>query len=174
MLGATRMTESPETYERQSYVMQRACRYCGAPKGSPGSITTRNGQDLVYCASCGQHSYNAPRTETNRGVRPLGTRPGIAPSKRARILERDNYTCILCHRPDVPLDVGHLISVNAGQAQGLTDREIYADENLAAMCAPCNSGMSDTPVSLRQLIVVLRARLQNLRENGPAHPDALW
>lgn len=139
-----------------AHAMRAACRGCG---GTIGRIETRGGQDCVFCVQCGCHAYNAPRVETGREVRTLRTRPDIKPSVRARILERDNATCVLCHRCDVDLDVGHLISVDAGRKAELTDAEIYADENLAAMCAACNSGLSSRPVSLRFAVALLRSRL---------------
>jgi len=139
------------------YVMRAVCPHCG--NGIDGRVDTLNGQDRVFCLECGEWCYNAPRTETGREVRSLRTRPDIKPAKRARVLERDNGSCVLCHRSDVPLDVGHLISVAAGRELGLTDTELYDEENLAAMCAPCNSGLSAQPVNLRFAANVLRARL---------------
>lgn len=137
------------------FQMRQRCR-CG---NETGRIETKSGQDCVYCLSCGKHCYNAPRTETGRAVRSLRTRPDIKPGQRARILERDNATCVLCHHADRPLDVGHVISVDAGRKLGLTDKELYDDENLAAMCQACNSGLSKSPVSLRFMVALLRARL---------------
>lgn len=142
--------------------MRKLCP-CG---GSAGRIEERNGQDCVYCLDCGAYQYNAPRTETGREQRSLRSRPAIAPSKRARILERDNYTCVLCHRTDAPLSIGHLISVESGQQLGLTDTDLYDDENLAAMCAECNAGLSKTPVSLRFLVRALQARLSYQRNRA--------
>lgn len=139
-----------------SYPMRAACKHCG---GEDGRVETRNGQDCVFCAGCGRHAYNAPRAETGREVRRLRTRPDIKPGIRARILERDNGTCVLCHRADVELDVGHLISVDAGRKADLTDAELYDEENLAAMCAACNSGLSSRPVSLRFAVALLRLRI---------------
>jgi 5-methylcytosine-specific restriction endonuclease McrA len=70
----------------------------------------------------------------------------------------DNGTCVLCHRNDLPLDVGHLISVHDGRALGLADAELNSDENLAAMCSPCNSGVGRETLPLRIVVAVLRAR----------------
>lgn len=151
-----------DVFDHQPWQMSRPCRQCGHQ--GDGYLDTRNGQDVVYCGNCGKYAgYNAPKTETGRTVRPHGTRPGIPPSKRSRILERDNFTCVLCGRraPTVPLDIGHLISEVEGRGQGLTDLELYDDENLAAMCAECNSGQSDRPLPLRFCVAVLRARLTN-------------
>lgn len=82
----------------------------------------------------------------------------IRPSQRARILMLDNSTCVLCHRNDLELDIGHLISVHDGRALGLTDAELNSDENLAAMCSPCNSGVGRETLPLRIVFAVLRAR----------------
>ena len=138
-----------------SHILREPCR-CG---NRTGRIETRNGQDCVFCVKCGRHCYNAPRSETGREVRSLRTRPNVKPGQRVRILERDNATCVLCHRSGVPLDVGHLVSVDAGRKLGLTDAELYDDENLAAMCASCNSGLSSRPVSLRFAVALLRCRV---------------
>jgi hypothetical protein len=66
----------------------------------------------------------------------------------------------------IDLHVGHLLSVNEGLKQGLTDQQINDDENLAAMCAECNLGYSERPVSLRLLIAVLMARLNIKDQNA--------
>lgn len=136
--------------------MRAPCPRCACTEGT---IVTRNGQDCVFCQGCNTWAYNAPRAETGREVRSLRTRPAISPGKRARILLRDNGTCVLCHRADVPIDIGHLISVNAGRNSGMTDFALFDDENLAAMCQPCNSGLSDEPVPLRIAVAILRTRL---------------
>jgi 5-methylcytosine-specific restriction endonuclease McrA len=132
-----------------------------------GTITTKGGQDVVRCADCRAYCYCAPRTETGRQPRSLRTRPAIGPSQRARILMLDNSTCVLCHRSDLPLDVGHLISVYDGRALGLTDAQLNSDENLAAMCSPCNSGIGSETLTLRIAAAVLRARTDR-RKRRPA------
>ncbi|WP_136623008.1 HNH endonuclease [Mycobacterium pseudokansasii] len=55
---------------------------------------------------------------------------------------RDNFACVMCHRSDVPREVGHLVSVHDGHVAGLSDADLTSDENLATMCAECNSGLS--------------------------------
>lgn len=139
------------------YQMRAPCR-CGS---TTGRIETKSGQDCVYCLGCGKHQYNAPRVETGRAVRTVTTvHNGIKPKQRARILLRANGSCELCHNGDRPLHVGHLLSVNDGMKQGLTDLEINSDENLAAMCDECNLGLSDRPVSLRLLLSLLVTRIK--------------
>jgi 5-methylcytosine-specific restriction endonuclease McrA len=137
--------------------MRSACKECGSTEGT---LRPTNGQNCVYCNGCNRLAYNAPKSETGEAVRSLRTRPDISPSKRARILDRDNHTCVACHRSKVPLDVGHLLSVSEGRIHGLTDEELWHDENLAAMCASCNSGYSSRSVSLR-LAIHLRARTRD-------------
>jgi 5-methylcytosine-specific restriction endonuclease McrA len=136
--------------------MRAPCIGCG---GSAGRIETRSGQDCVFCLTCGQWSYNAPKQETGREVRRLRTRPDIKPNQRARILDRDLGCCILCHRTDLDLDVGHIVSVQEGRELGLTDVELYDDENLAAMCAACNSGYGAASINPRLLVATIRARI---------------
>jgi 5-methylcytosine-specific restriction endonuclease McrA len=140
----------------ESMVMRSPCAGCGC---LDGTVTTKNGQDVVRCAECGKWCYNAPRTETGRERRSQRTRPAIRPGQRTRILLRDNSTCVLCHRSNVALDVGHLISVHDGRILGMSDAELDDDENLAAMCASCNSGLSAETLPLRLVMAVLRARL---------------
>lgn len=135
--------------------MRAPCPKCG---GLNGSITEKGGQDTVRCGDCDRYCYNAPRRETGREPRSLRTRPTIRPSQRARILLRDNGTCILCHRSDVPLDVGHLISVHDGLALGMSDAELASDDIVAAMCATCNSGLSSKTVPPHLLAGALWAR----------------
>lgn len=145
--------------------MRAPCPGCGH---SEGRIETRSGQDCVFCDWCGRWCYNAPRVETGREPRSLRTRPDIKPSVRARILLRDNAICVICHRTDVALDVGHLISVKDGTTAGMSETDLYSDENLAAMCAPCNSGLSAETIPLRLLVAALHARLANQRQGGAA------
>jgi hypothetical protein len=38
------------------------------------------------------------------------------------------------------MDIGHIISVHDGRAHGLSDAELFHDDNLVAMCPECNSG----------------------------------
>jgi 5-methylcytosine-specific restriction endonuclease McrA len=135
--------------------MREPCRACDCPEGV---LTTKGGQDVVRCADCRAYCYCAPRTETGREPRSLRTRPDIRPGRRSRILMLDNSTCVLCHRDDLPLDIGHLISVHDGRELGLTDAQLNSDENLAAMCSPCNSGVGRETLPLRLVVAVLRAR----------------
>jgi 5-methylcytosine-specific restriction endonuclease McrA len=133
--GGTDMDE-----DRRSYTMREPCRFCG--EATAGFLTPAGGQNVIRCAECGRAVYNAPKWETGEAVRSLATRPDIKVSTRTRILERDGGTCVACHRDDVPLDVGHLLSVVDGRALGATDAELWHDDNLASMCESCNSGFS--------------------------------
>jgi 5-methylcytosine-specific restriction endonuclease McrA len=99
----------------------------------------------VRCARCGRYAgYNAPRTETGRPRRSLRSRPQLSPSQRSRILERDNSTCLKCGG-DGPLNVAHWISVQDGKAVGLSEAELFDDENLLVLCAECNVGRVAKP-----------------------------
>jgi 5-methylcytosine-specific restriction endonuclease McrA len=136
--------------------MRTPCSRC---RCADGIIVTKNGQDTVRCAVCDKYAgYNAPRSETGRGRRSLRTRPTIRPSQRTRILVRDNGACVLCHRSDADLEVGHLISVHDGNLLGMSESELASDDNLAAMCASCNSGLSSESLPPRLLAAALWAR----------------
>jgi len=143
------------TTDVTAFAMRAPCG-CGSVTGR---TETRNGQDCVFCASCGRFQYNRPRDESGRDIRRLRTRPDLKPSQRARVLDRDSGCCVLCHRADLPLDVGHLVSVDDGRKLGMTDAELFDDENLAAMCAVCNSGYSERSVSPRIFAALIRARI---------------
>lgn len=144
--------------------MRSPCPRCGC---LDGIIVTKNRQDTVWCAECEQYAgYNAPRSETGRARRSLRTRPTIRPSQRTRILLRDNAACVLCHRSDADLEVGHLISVHDGHTLGLSDAELSSDDNLAAMCAACNSGLSSESLPPRLVAAALWAR----RSTGAHYP----
>ena len=144
------MTDAP-------YVMREPCRRCLHPHGT---LTEKNGQDVVRCAECDTYAYCAPRTETGREQRTLRTRPDIKPSQRARIFLRDGDACVICHTDRAVLNVGHLIDVDSGRAEGLTDRELFDDENLAVMCEECNSGISNQPLPLKITARILAMRLK--------------
>lgn len=135
--------------------MRAACARCGCVRGL---VQEKNGQDVVRCLECGAHCYNRPKTESGKPQRSVRTRPEIKPSTKVRILERDNYACVMCHASDRVLHVGHLLSVLDGRRLGATDEELFDDENLAAMCEECNLGLAENSVSLRLVFLILIAR----------------
>lgn len=129
----------------EEYESTRACPRCGDI--TPAVLVVVSNQNTVRCQVCGKHIYNAPKTETGQKPRTVATlRQGMKPSQQARVLERDGGRCILCHRNDVPLTVGHLISVKDGATLGLAPRELADDFNLAAMCESCNAGLGGRSV----------------------------
>jgi 5-methylcytosine-specific restriction endonuclease McrA len=145
------------TENLDQFTMREPCKRCGA---ITGRILEKNGQDTVRCLGCNAYCYCAPRTETGREQRSVSTiHNGVKPKLRARILERDGYRCVLCKAEDVRLHVGHVVSVDAGFATGLTDAEINDEENLIAQCEECNLGQGAQPIPLRVAIAILRARI---------------
>jgi 5-methylcytosine-specific restriction endonuclease McrA len=124
-----------------------------------GYIKPNNGQDTVWCNNCGKYQYNASRELTGRAVRSKRKRPNIKVGKRARILLRDSARCVICHHADRPIEVGHLISEAEGEALGMTDDELIHEDNLAAMCDSCNSGLGSMSINPRILIGLIRARI---------------
>jgi 5-methylcytosine-specific restriction endonuclease McrA len=142
--------------DRERYQMRKRCS-CGS---GLGYLTEVGGQDIVRCLVCGRHCYNAPRTETGRAVRSVTTvHNGVKPKLRSKILERDGHRCVLCKAEDKPLHAGHVVSVEAGLAIGLSDDEINDEENLIAVCDECNLGQGSQPISLSVAIRILRARI---------------
>lgn len=151
-----------ENLDRERYQMRAACK-CGS---GFGRITETNGQDVVRCISCDAYCYSAPRVETGRKQRSVTTvHKGIRPKLRAKILERDGYRCVLCCAVNVPLHVGHVVSVDAGLATGLKDEEINDEENLIAQCEECNLGQGAQPIPLRVAIAILKARISWRNKN---------
>lgn len=150
--------------ESAEHDLRKPCA-CGAVKGR---IATKNGQDCVYCATCGKYQYNAPKTETGREVRSLQTtHEAIKAKQRVRIICRGNGRCELCGKSgnDAVLSVGHVISVQRGHEQGMTDEEINNDENLACVCADCNLGLGKEPMPVRFAVKLLFARLAHQKEH---------
>jgi 5-methylcytosine-specific restriction endonuclease McrA len=147
--------------------MRNPCKYCGEIEGF---IVTRNGQDCVHCVRCEGHQYNAPRTETGRKVRTVSTvHDAISSKQRKRIILRASGRCEMCgakYSDDTGLHVGHLISVENGVKQGLTDRQINSDENLSAMCAQCNLGLGSETVPLWMATAIIRARTPATQQKG--------
>ncbi|ORW29203.1 hypothetical protein AWB91_24580 [Mycobacterium paraense] len=70
---------------------------------------------------------------------------------------RDNFACIMCHRNDVPLQIGHLISVHDGHLVGLSDADLTSDDNLGVMCVECNSGLSKQSLPPRLIAAAIWA-----------------
>jgi hypothetical protein len=134
--------------DQRAHPMREPCPACGCPDGT---ITTRNGQDTVRCAQCQRYCYNAPRSETGRERRSLSTRPDVRPRQRSRIFLRGNFACIMCHRSDVALQIGHLISVHDGRLVGQSDDDLTSDVNLARLaglrgrhCLRCRPGRGES------------------------------
>jgi hypothetical protein len=73
---------------------------------------------------------------------PASARPSPEVWKRirARIFERDNYTCAYCDARGVRLECDHIIPVSAGGS--------HDDDNLITSCKPCNQAKRDKVVSV--------------------------
>jgi len=139
--------------------LRAPCR-CGC---EIGTITESGLQDVVRCVNCGKFQYNAPRSETGKPRRNVTKREKISATKRARILMRSGGACELCHNSHAPLTVGHILSVDAGLRAGLDDYSINCDENLAAMCDACNSGIGSEPVPLRVAAAIIVSRNRGIK-----------
>src|SRR3954453_11738916 len=87
--------------------------------------------------------------------RSLQSPPQIPPSQRQRILVRDKRTCFVCGRSDRPTDVSHIISLRDGRTYRLSEAQLFHDENLAAICAECNSGQGSERFPLPFFMAVL-------------------
>lgn len=126
-----------------------------------GTITPKGGQDLVYCGGCGAWLYNAPRSETGAPTRPVRSRPKISPSQRARVFDRDNHRCVLCGTTatvTTELHLSHLVSVADAREFGLSEEDLWHDENLIVSCAECNLGLGRRSVSARLIAALVMRR----------------
>lgn len=144
-----------------TFQMRQPCTGCAGPYGR---VEKRNGQSCVFCATpgCGRFAYNAPRTETGERQRSVTTvRDGVKPKTRARVLLRANSRCEICggDARSTILHVGHLISIEEGTKEGLTEDILNHQENLAAMCEECNLGLGDQSVPLRVMLRITALRL---------------
>jgi hypothetical protein len=52
------------------------------------------------------------------------------------------------------------VSQRDGYADGLTDKLLYSDNNLVAMCAACNSGQGGDSIPPHRLLLILSLRVQ--------------
>lgn len=148
-----------------AHALRAPCSACGSTNGK---IIERGSQDCVYCRDCERYQYNAPRAETGKPVRHVKTRETISPAQRARILMvRANGRCEICGTDKRELHVAHLLSLDAGLEQGLTESELNDDENLCAMCDACNLGLGKNPVPLRLAVALQMARIRRVREKLP-------
>lgn len=136
------------------YRMRKPCPDCECEFGVVREVGF---QDTVRCRDCGKFQYNAPRLETGKPQRHIKTRENIKLAIRSLVMVRAGGACELCHCV-APLTVGHLLSVDAGRSEDLTDDELNCEENLAAMCDACNSGISSNPVPLRVAVAIIVTR----------------
>ena len=138
--------------------MRSPCSKCGS---TLGTIKPTGVQDCVYC-DCGKFQYNAPRVETGKEVRSVQTTHKlITPAVRAKVLLRASGRCELCGRTETSaagMHVGHILSVEHGMAQGLTEVELNAETNLCALCAECNIGMGSINLPIRLIVAMLKGR----------------
>lgn len=130
-----------------------------------GDVTTKGGQDVVYCSAYGAYQYCAPRTETGRAARSV-RRTSIPPSKRARVLAAHNNTCVGCgsHPPDVELTLGHLVPRQDALELGLPEHLADHDYNLAPMCPECNLGIGRSPIAIGLMYRLLLLHLRTSPE----------
>lgn len=142
-----------------TFTMRSPCARCG---GTGGHAVDKGGQDVVYCATCSTYAYCRPKAESGRPQRSVRTRPEIKPSTKTRILEQYGHRCVACGNGEATLHIGHLISVDAykrfGEQVGMGEAEVWADENLVAMCEECNLGMGNTVASVSLMLRAQRMR----------------
>ena len=143
-------------------VMRGPCQQCGTPDGVLEEV---NGQDTP-CAAHGVRRFATtpprPKLVGKRGrwrSGPTSPRANAPTSCCATAAH-----AIICHSTE-RLEVGHLISVADGARFGLDFDLIHSDENLAVMCATCNSGISDETVPIRLIVTAFMVRV-NRKQPG--------
>lgn len=147
-----RPSKTSET--RRHHRPRDPCPRCNA---SEAVLITKGHQDTLRCARCDRFLYNAPRTETGTKPRTVKTlRRSIRPKQQARILNRDRGRCVLCGSTE-DLTIAHLLSIEHGAELGVSERHLYDDANLAAMCEACNLGLRHGPRSVtpRTYLVIM-------------------
>ncbi len=147
-----------------AFVLRAPC--CGSTDGrGPHDVS---GQAKVYCATCRKYQYNAPKHETGRGVRKVFNREAIGSDQRARILERDNSTCLDCGKrpPEVILHVAHMISVADATDLGFVADDYNDDENLYAGCEECNLTQGKRSITTKRMARMILLHNRFKREAG--------
>ena len=91
--------------------------------------------------------------------------PENQPQPTWRIILRDGCACVLCHTRE-DLVIGHAVSVRDGYADGLTNKLLYSDNNLVAICTECNSGQGGDSIPPHRLLLILSLRAQRRPASG--------
>ena len=134
----------------------KPCSKCGCEWVK---IVEKSGHQTAWCESCQSFVMNVPKSWLGLKARSLKTtHEAITGATRKEVLMRSGGRCELCGRRGEQLQIGHLVSVEAGHRHGLTDAEINHPENLCGLCAECNSNIRSDVVPLRIAIVMIRDR----------------
>lgn len=143
-----------------------SCAVCGS---KTGIAKRKNGVWQLYC-ECGKW-HSTPKIK-DIGVKPrkVYRRKTIGLSQRTRIILRAAGACELC-RTNKELRVGHMLSVKDGVEMGLTAEFLNSDENIAAMCECCNSGIKEGTIPLRVMGAILMARQRVFYSHRPMPDD---
>lgn len=144
----------------KTWPLPRACHRCGS--NHPGKLEREDREGLrrgLCCADCGLFVKWVPKAELGIATSTKRVGLNLKPSERTALFNTYNNACAVCHRDDLGLEIGHLISVADGKAFGLTQAEIDDPINLAPMCPPCNAGQGDLTFGLAFVIRCLRVHI---------------
>jgi len=96
---------------------------------SARTIAARFGSWHKALAAAAQFGHRTPPASPQK---PAGKREGISLRTRFLIFRRDAYTCRICKRSGLPIELDHIIPLGRGGSN--------SPENLQTLCRDCNQG----------------------------------
>ena len=155
------------------FLSRQKCPRC---KGSAATLEYVNGSPIVRCASksCvniwtgkGRYLYHAPKIDTgDKPVNSATVHASISSQKKAAVLERDGYRCVLCGMAagdGAILHVGHILSVSDGIRFEVETAIINHPDNLMTNCQSCNISIGSRSVAPRLFAHLLHVRNKYVR-----------
>jgi hypothetical protein len=144
--GPYRRWTTPQLLKAVAELWRTTDRDCGrSPLGvdvkkygllfSAGTVAKRFGswkKALLAVSASPGAARRSPLIETTRKT---GRRNPIPVGRRYQVFQRDTFTCRICKRSGVPIEVDHIIPVSKGGSDLI--------ENLQTLCARCNRGKSN-------------------------------
>lgn len=147
------------------------CKYCGSTKDGWLQPDLDDRGDVIrvrqFCSDCDRYHAWYPKDELGLATRKTRRDHLLGNSAWMRCLERHAYSCVACHRKDLPLHQGHLISKAEGAAAGIPNHILDDEVNIAPFCEVCNSGLGGHSAGIRLTYFAIRQALE-VRHRGEA------